>query len=329
MAQPLAVDALYEEHRRFLWGLCYRMTGSAADAEDVVQDTFVRAIEHPPGRPNEPLRPWLVKVALNRARDLLRHRRRREYVGPWLPSPIETDSSSVRAVRATAGLSRRSAGAEADPEHDPPSHEPATLEGRYDLLESVSFAFLITLEKLTPSARAVLLLRDVFDYSIKETAAALDLSEANVKTTHHRARRAMAGYDAARHLPSGPRDESAQKALMQFLRALQQQDVDAIEALLAEDVRTTTDGGGEFKSALRTIVGREKVIRFYLAVAVHAANAAVRGAALNGAPSIVVDIESPPRGIAPKFTLTVELNRHGKIAHLYVVSATRKLTAIK
>ena len=78
-AEALAVDALYEEHRRFLWGLCYRMTGSAADAEDVVQDTFVRALERPPGRTAEPLRPWLVKVALNLARDLLRRRRRREY----------------------------------------------------------------------------------------------------------------------------------------------------------------------------------------------------------------------------------------------------------
>src|SRR5207249_6583174 len=125
-------DALYEQHRRFLWGLCYRMTGSAADAEDVVQDTFVRAIEHPPRRTEEPLRPWLVKVALNLARDLLRRRRRREYVGPWLPSPLETDWSSQ--------------GATADRERDPPSHEPATLEGRYDLLESVSFAFLVALE---------------------------------------------------------------------------------------------------------------------------------------------------------------------------------------
>src|SRR5207244_2976494 len=183
---------------------CYRMTGSAADAKAVVQDTCVRAIEHPPGRTNEPLRPWLVKVALNLARDLLRRRRRREYVGPWLPSPIETDVSRQSVAGGPANL-----------ESDPPSHEPATLEGRYDLLESVSFAFLVALDRLTPSARAVLLLRDVFDYSIKETAAALDRSEANVKTTHHRARRAMAGYDSARHLPSAPPDQSAQKVLMQ------------------------------------------------------------------------------------------------------------------
>jgi RNA polymerase sigma-70 factor, ECF subfamily len=310
MADALAVDALYEEHRRFLWSLCYRMTGSAADAEDVVQDTFVRAIERPPGRTDEPLRPWLVKVALNLARDLLRRRRRREYVGPWLPSPIETGPGSDEAV-------------------DPPSYEPASLDGRYDLLESVSFAFLIALETLTPAARAVLLLRDVFDYSVKETADALDLSEANVKTTHHRARRAMALYEADRQIPTAARQQSAQTALMRFLHALEQHDVGAIEALLAEDVRTTSDGGGQFKAALRTIVGREKVMRFYLAVAGNAADGAVRIAALNGIPSVVVDIPSPPAGIAPRFTLTAELNRDGKIAHLYVVSATQKLSAIK
>src|SRR5438046_6362126 len=169
-----------ETDRRLLWGLCYRMTGNAADADDLVQETFVRAIEKPPRRTDEPLRPWLVRVALNLSRDLLRARRRREYVGPWLPSPIETSDEAP---------GRRSLG-----EGGPPSHEPPvggidggrTLEGRYDLLESVSFAFLLALERLTPIQRGVLLLMDVFDYSVKETAAALDRSEANVKTTHHR-----------------------------------------------------------------------------------------------------------------------------------------------
>jgi RNA polymerase sigma-70 factor (ECF subfamily) len=302
MGDALPIDALYEEHRGFLWALCYRLTGSAADAEDVVQDTFVRAIERPPSGRDEPLRPWLVKVALNLGRDLLRRRRRREYVGPWLPSPIETD--------------------------DPPSYEPVALEGRYDLLESVSFAFLIALETLTPTARAVLLLRDVFDYSVKETAVALDLSDANVKTTHHRARKAMAGYDGERQMPTPVRRESTRKALTAFLRALEQHDVGAIETLLAEDVRTTTDGGGEFRAALRTIVGRDKVTRFYVAVAENAANAKVRMPTLNGVPSIVVDLPAPAAGIAPRFTLTAELNRDGKIAHLYVVSAARKLTAL-
>jgi RNA polymerase sigma factor (sigma-70 family) len=301
MAQALAIGSLFEEHRRFLWGLCYRMTGCAADADDVVQDTFVRAIERPPRRTDEALRPWLIKVALNLARDLLRRRRRRDYVGRWLPSPIETE---------------------------PPSHEPAALDGRYELLESVSFAFLIALEALTPTQRAVLLLRDVFDYSVKETAEALDLTEANVKTTHHRARRAMAAYDSARQIPTAARQQATAAALRQFLHALEGHDVAAIETLLADDVRTTTDGGGEFKSALHTIIGRDKVTRFYVAVAANAANGRVRMPSLNGMPSVVVDLPSPSPGIAPRLALIAELNDQGKIAHLYVVSATRKLTAL-
>src|SRR6185369_4010688 len=142
----------------------------------------------------------------------------------------------------------------------PPSHEPTvdgreTLEGRYDLLESVSMAFLVALEQLTPRQRAVLLLRDVFDYSVKETCEALDLSEPNVKTTHHRARHVMSAYDRQRLRRSSSVQNSNRAALFQFLQRLEANDVAGLEALLAEDVKTTTDGGGEFRSALRTIVG--------------------------------------------------------------------------
>src|SRR5215813_13306039 len=90
MATAAALETAFAEHRPFLWSLCYRLCGDAADAEDLVQETFVRALQHPPRRTDVPWRPWLVKVALNLGRDLLRRRRRRGYVGPWLPSPIET-----------------------------------------------------------------------------------------------------------------------------------------------------------------------------------------------------------------------------------------------
>src|SRR6267142_4849309 len=113
----------FDEHKRFLWGLCYRMTGSAADAEDIVQDTFVRALEKPPADMQAPLRPWLVKVALNLSRDQLRSRRRREYFGPWLPSPVTTEEDGPLQVE----------------EPTAPDWSPVA---RYDLLESVSFAFL-------------------------------------------------------------------------------------------------------------------------------------------------------------------------------------------
>ena len=95
-----------------------------------------------------------------------------------------------------------------------------------------------------------------------------------------------------------------------------------------DGVKTTTDGGGEFRSALRTVVGRENVMRFYLAVSAYAEHATIKMPTLNGVPSVVVDVPSPAPGLAPRFTMTAELDAHGRIAHLYVVSATCKLTAI-
>src|SRR5215468_4589607 len=101
----------FADHRAFLWGLSYRITGSAADADDVVQETFVKALQRAPAQLDDPRR-WLMRVAVNAARDLLRRRKRRSYIGPWLPTPIETGGEDV-----------------------PPSFEPIvdgqTLESRY------------------------------------------------------------------------------------------------------------------------------------------------------------------------------------------------------
>lgn len=308
MTLPFA--QLFDEHRRFLWGISYRMTGSAADADDIVQDTFVRAIERPPRRTDEPLRPWLVKVALNLARDVLRRRKRRDYVGPWLPSPIDTSDEMA-----------------------PPSHEPVvdgrdTLEARYDLLESVSLAFLVALEQLTPRQRAVLLLRDVFDYSVKEAADALELSEANVKTTHHRARRVMESYDRERMPPTRSVQDSNRQVLFQFLQRLQANDVAGVESLLADDVKTTTDGGGEFRSALRVVEGRDKVARFYLAVKDIGQGLSTHVMTLNGLPAVVIDAAVVPPGVAARSVMQVDVDQAGRIRHVYVVSATPKLSAL-
>src|SRR5262249_2204314 len=156
--------------------LCYRMTGSAADADDLVQETFARVITTPPSEPAG-IRPWLARVAMNLAKDRLRARKRAVYMGPWLPSPLDTGRDFADDAWPNA-------------------------ESRYGLLESVSYAFLLACEALTPRQRAVLLLRDVLEYSVEETAEALELSEANVKTTHHRARAAMKAYDAERAPPT-------------------------------------------------------------------------------------------------------------------------------
>ena len=304
---------VFGEHRRFLWGLCYRLTGCAADADDLVQETFVRAIERPPARTDEPWRPWLVRVAVNLGRDLLRHRRRRGYVGPWLPSPIETGD-----------------------EASPPSVEPVvaagqTTEGRYDLLESVSFAFLVALEALTPLQRAVLLLRDVFDYTVAETADALGVTGANVKTTLHRARGRMAAYDRARTIPTRALQERTRTALERFVGALAAADLPALESLLSESVLALSDGAGEFHAARVPVVGRARVARFHWNIARRRTAAAlphVQLRMLNGLPALVIQMADGARGEAGRFVIHADVDAEGRIVALYSILATGKLTAL-
>ncbi len=306
---PSFVAASYREDERFLWALSYRLTGSAADADDIVQETFVRALERPPARTDEPVRPWLARVALNLGRDALRRRKRCAYDGPWLPSPIE-----------------------AEPE--PPSFEiPGKdgTEGRYDLLESASFAFLIALEALTPQQRAVLLLRDVFDYSVQETADALALSEASVKTTHHRARRALEPYERERCRPSPELVERSGAALMRFLQALATQDVPAIEALLSEGVRVVNDANGEYKAARRIVVGPNRVARFFVGLLRHEGGRELRHEIrlINGLPALVLERRAGVDRLAPRYVLRCDVDARGRITAIHGVLASRKLTAVK
>jgi RNA polymerase sigma-70 factor (ECF subfamily) len=308
-----SVADAFAADRRFLWGLCYRMTGSAADADDLVQETFTRALERPPVRADMPWRPWLVRVAMNLGRDLLRRRRRRRYVGPWLPSPIETGE-----------------------EESPPAHEPAlpggdTTAGRYDLLESVSFAFLLALEALTPRQRAVLLLRDVFDYSVRQAAEALDLSEENVKTTHHRARRAMQSYDGARTVPTRGLQERTRHALERFMAGLASGDQHAVEALLAEDVRAVSDGAGEVHAARVPVVGRRRVAHFYAKISSRRApESRFEMRMLNGLPAVVAELGAPGTlpGEARRMVLRVDVDGEGRITAIHTVLARAKLVAI-
>jgi RNA polymerase sigma factor (sigma-70 family) len=306
MAEPPPdVAREYDAHRSFLWGLLYRLTGSSADADDLVQETFVRALERPPARRDAPWRPWLVRVALNLGRDLLRRRRRRRYEGPWLPSPLETEDV-------------------------PPAFEPAAdgnASARYDLLESLSFAFLVALEALTPAQRAVLLLRDVFDYSVRETAAALGFTEANVKTTHLRARRILEQYD--RSCRSRTLAPGAEDILPRFLACIQSGDVPGAESLLAQDVRLLSDGGGEFVTALRPVLGRDKVLRLILGLAAkRILPSAVRFTRLNGGPGVVLDFAWARPPISPRAVWECRLDGDGRIAEFFWVLASAKLTAL-
>jgi RNA polymerase sigma-70 factor (ECF subfamily) len=305
----------FRANERYVWGLCYRMTGSAADADDLVQETFTRALARPPANRDDPWRPWLVRVAMNLAHDALRRRRRRRYVGPWLPSPIETD------------------------DEEPPAHEPVvigsdgrplTTEGRYDLMESVSFAFLLALEALTARQRAVLLLRDVFDYSVEDAAAALAMTPSNVKTTHHRARQAMAGYERSRVPRSTARGQDTREMLGRFLSALRDDEPRTVEELLAADVRALSDGAGEFHAARVPIAGMEKVARFFRKLTrLNIDRATTRIAVLNGQPAFIVDLDQPAPGQPPRFITLIDLDATNKVRRIYSVLATRKLTAIR
>jgi RNA polymerase sigma-70 factor (ECF subfamily) len=304
-----AASREFQAHRHFLWGLCYRMTGSAADADDLVQETFVRAIERPPVDMRDGWRAWLARVATNLAIDALRRRKRREYIGPWLPAPVDTGD-----------------------EASPPAHEIASpeisTEHRYDLIESVSVAFLLALEHLTPRQRAVLILRDVFDYTVQETAKALDLTQSNVKVTHHRARQAMNAYHERRLRPTRDHQARTAERLREFLACLQNQDVAGVEAMLARDARALSDGAGEFFAARQPILGRKNVARLLLGLAAkRPREERLAFRMLNGFPALVVEAAAP-HGFAPRFTLQVEVDRHGAIEAVHTVLATRKLLAV-
>jgi RNA polymerase sigma-70 factor, ECF subfamily len=298
-AEPLK-GALFREHQRFLWGLSYRMTGSAADADDVVQETFTRALATPPARTNEPWRPWLTKVALNLSRDVLRRRTRDGYVGPWLPGPAPTSRFEA---------------------------EDETPHARYDRLESVSFAFLLALEALRPRERAVLLLRDVFDYSVREAAELLDMSEANVKTTHHRARRALDGHDRAR--PAGRPAAGAAEALERFLVALGARDGAALEATLAEGARAIGDGGGEFSAQRRVVEGRDHVARLFLGLTRGSDVVSVKLVHVNGAVGLLIERAPVRPGVAPLVLLACDVDEAGAITTFYTVLTTRKLACLR
>jgi RNA polymerase sigma-70 factor (ECF subfamily) len=306
---PPDVAREYAAHRSFLWGLCYRLTGSAADADDLVQETFVRALERPPARREAPWRPWLVRVALNLGRDLLRRRRRRRYEGPWLPSPLETEEGIPPAFEPVA-----------EGDDDPAA--------RYDLVESLSFAFLVALEALTPAQRAVLLLRDVFDYPVRETAAALEFTEANVRTTHLRARRLLARYDSS-YRSRKPTVAGASDILSRFLACLQSGDVPGAESLLAQDVLLLSDGGGEFVTALQPVRGRDKVLRLILGLAAKRIfPTSVRFTRLNGGPGVVLDFATARPPLPPRVVWTCRQDADGRIAEFFWVLASRKLTAL-
>jgi RNA polymerase sigma-70 factor, ECF subfamily len=219
---------VFEALRGRLFGLAYRMLGSRAEAEDIVQEAYVRWHEVEPGR-IENAEAWLVTTTSRLAIDRLRRLKteRETYVGPWLPEPIVAPG--------------------------PPDRD-------LDLADDLSVAFLTLLERLAPEERAAFLLHDVFDVGYGEIASVIERSAAACRQVVHRARERVRGdrkrFDAT---------ESAKTALLQkFTAAVQARDEQALLALFAPDATWTADGGGKAPAAAQPIVGAERIARLLI-----------------------------------------------------------------
>lgn len=298
MSEP-HLAAAFEAQRDMLWGLAYRMTGVAADADDVVQETFLRALERPPPDTTRELAPWLTRVAMNLARDRLRKRKRalETYVGPWLPEPAREAGFEALGV---SGLITR---------------------------ESASFAYLLALEVLTPLQRGVLVLREVLDLSTRETAAALETTEASVRTTLHRARQALAKARGASEAGDpAARIDRHRAAMAGLMRALATQDLEAVQAALAADVKVTTDAGGEFAAATRVLTGADRAAAFLLGVmAKRKGVACVSEVRVNGGVGYYFESDVGHARHAPRQLLTLEADGRSRPTRLWVVLSSAKL----
>lgn len=306
MTDP-SLDAAFTEHRQALWALAYRMLGTATDAEDAVQDAFLRAMERPPADVGRPWRPWLVTVLMNRCRDGLRRRRRRGYPGPWLPSPLDTsrpEDLATDSLFASAGPSP---------------------EARVELLEGVSMAFLVASEVLTPQQRAVLVLRDVCDCSGAEAAEVLGMSVGNVKVTLHRARKALAAADPDRPRPSAAQSLAAMEVIGRFAAAIQAGTREALQEVIADDAVLLSDGGGVVHAANKPVHGAPTIAALYHGLARMAGEPGYRVAMVNGLPAVVIDIPDPPRGWSGRSVITLVPDADGKVARVYSVVAPAKV----
>lgn len=248
----------FEAERPRLLGLAYRMLGSLADAEDVVQDAWLRWAAADRGGVENPAA-WLTttttRLALDRIRTLAR--RREEYVGPWLPEPV-----------ALA------------PDDGP--------EAATELGESMTLGFLVVLDSLSATERAVFLLADVFGEPYSAISAAVGKTEENCRQIASRARRKVR---AARPPEVRPADPAT---LVQLLAAVSSGDIDAVLALLDTDVVLLSDGGGAVRAAMRPVVGASRVTRFLVNLARRWGAGTVEFRTLNGEDDVVLEYPDGP-----------------------------------
>ncbi|HUA22582.1 MAG TPA: RNA polymerase sigma-70 factor [Steroidobacteraceae bacterium] len=248
----------FERHRPRLFGIAYRMLGSRSDAEDILQDAYLRWHR---GASQELRSPeaWLVTTVTRLCIDRLRAARtqREQYIGPWLPEPLIGDTAPAADARA-------------------------------ELSSSLSIAFLVVLEQLEPDERAAFLLHEVFDTDYAEIAEILGKSEAACRQIVSRARKRVRG----RRPRTEVTDAARRSVLERFANAIQTQDKAALLELVADQASWTSDGGGRTRAALKAIRGRDHVVRFALGVlGRHADKFAFEMTSVNGEPALAVRAE--------------------------------------
>lgn len=281
----------FEAHRGRLLGLAYRMLGSRADAEDTVQDAWLRWSIANRSEITNP-EAYLVTIVTRLCLDRLKSARhsREIYVGPWLPEPVP-DAEALSPHAAT------------------------------ELADNLSFALLLTLERLSPLERAAFLLHDVFDEPFSEVAAALGRSEAAVRQLAARARKAVREERTAR--AASP--ETHARLLAAFMAALASRDAEQLKAVLREDAVVLSDGGGRKPAALNPIRGSDRVARFFFGLLrkheERGVEISVSPAMLNGAPGLLVHLNGV---LDQALTISVDGDR---IAALYAVRNPDKLRA--
>jgi len=287
--------ASFEPHRRRLLGLAYRMLGSMAEAEDAVQEAYLRWHDADRERVAEP-RAFLITTTTRICLDVLKSARvrREEYVGPWLPDPV-TDTAALAPDTQT------------------------------EMAEDLSVALLLALDRLSPLERAAFLLHDVFDYSFTQVADTLGRNEAACRQLASRARTRVrearpAGAIAS---PTGSSRVDAKHAelVSAFITASRSGDVGRLTRLLASDAKIVTDGGGKATAALNVIEGAERVAAF-LAGAVRKGwtdDLSIRFDTINGLPGLLV---SGPSGLVQ--TIAFEIEGEG-VKAIYVVRNPDKL----
>ena len=254
--RPDPATEAFLAHRNLLFTVAYEMLGSAADAEDVLQETWLRWAGVDLAAVRD-FRPYLVQITTRQALARLRSlgRRRESYVGPWLPEPLLTAPDVAEDV---------------------------------ELAESVSMAMLLVLETLTPAERAVFVLREVFDVGYEEIAETVDKSPAAVRQIAHRAR----AHVAARRPRGVVSAAEARDALDAFKRAAETGDLQGLLGLLAPDVVLIGDGGGVKQAIPRPVVGADKVARL-LAIGLGRLDgaASLRPAQVNGYPALILRLD--------------------------------------